>query len=65
MKFTEIMVAWEPEATRIKVGPWPDRSGWSDDYLFTTGACYTDVRHMPPEILRARVLSDFVAVVGA
>jgi hypothetical protein len=40
MKYTECMIAYDPDTDNIKVGPWPDETGWSDKYLFTVGACY-------------------------
>lgn len=42
------MVAWTPmgkpqhgeaKPGSIEVGPWPDKTGWSDRYPFTTGCC--------------------------
>ena len=35
------MVAWNapPQEPRLRVGPWPDSSGWSDPYRLTTGCC--------------------------
>jgi hypothetical protein len=45
------MVAWTPAgcvydtpAGAIEVGPWPDRTCWSDDYAFTMGCCMAN-RH--------------------
>ena len=39
------MVAWTPgEPETVEVGPWPDETGWSDPYSFTTGCCEL-VRH--------------------
>ncbi len=32
------MAAWNTGGP-VKVGPWPDRTGWSDDYEMTTGCC--------------------------
>jgi hypothetical protein len=40
MKYEECMIAYDPNSNRIRVGPWPDRRGWSDDYIFTVGACF-------------------------
>ena len=52
------MVAWNPTHTTpeleklrdpkspgpgaVKVGKWPDGSGWSDDYDSTAGCCWTE-----------------------
>lgn len=44
----EWMVAWTPSdlegGPAICVGPWPDRTGWSDRFEFTAGNCDLD-RH--------------------
>lgn len=39
------MWAWN-DGGSIRVGPWPDRTGWSDGYLNTDGACYSAVQDM-------------------
>ncbi|MDX7953457.1 hypothetical protein P7D22_20025 [Lichenihabitans sp. Uapishka_5] len=50
MKLIQSMIAWNPahgEAQRgheVKVGPWPDRTGWSRSYDNTGGSCYME-RH--------------------
>lgn len=43
MKLKEVMFAWNPGG-EIKVGEWPDRTGWTRPYLMTSGACYVDVQ---------------------
>ncbi len=48
MKLTEALIAYDSQ-NGIKVGPWPDETGWADDYIFTTGACYTFVHEMTSE----------------
>jgi hypothetical protein len=63
MRYTEIMVAWDPGTDRITVGPWPDRTGWSDRYRYTGAACFADVHRLGPKALAIRVLSDFHAIV--
>lgn len=51
MKATAAMIAWTPlggvvqdegDAVpgSIAVGEWPDKTGWSDPYLCTGGACF-------------------------
>ena len=37
----DFMVAWNapPQEPQVKVGPWPDSSGWSSPYMMTTGCC--------------------------
>lgn len=40
MKLEEIMIAWGYGNDRVKVGPHPDRTGWSSSYGNTDGACW-------------------------
>ncbi len=51
------MVAWTPAGMNrpisIEVGPWPDKSFWSDRHAQTDGCCYTSWHRLP--------LSDKVA----
>ena len=45
------MVGWAPgEPEAVEVGPWPDRTGWSDPpgHRFTNGCCEL-ARHKWPE----------------
>ncbi len=43
------MVAHTPrEPDAVEVGPWPDKTGWSDPYPFTWGCCEL-ARHKWPE----------------
>ena len=37
----ETMIAWNPDSEDIRVGPWPDKTGWSDNYDSTDGAFET------------------------
>ncbi|WP_439814647.1 hypothetical protein [Zavarzinia sp. CC-PAN008] len=33
------MVEWDPgDPTSVRVGPWPDRTGWTRNWTFKTGA---------------------------
>lgn len=71
MKALECMIAWNPTdrpSTRrsaetgegaIKVGPWPDKSGWSQKYDFTGGACMLERHKLPKETIALLVLADF------
>lgn len=43
------MVGWNPVGWggkwvdgSVEVGPWPDKTGWSDKYRFTTGCCWLE-----------------------
>ena len=43
------MVALTPdEPESVEVGPWPDKTGWSDQYRYTGGCCEL-ARHEWPE----------------
>ena len=57
MKAKETMVCWTPArhegseisplaktAGKIAAGPWPDETGWSDDYLYSDLACWAAVK---------------------
>lgn len=43
----------------IKVGPWPDRTGWSEAYGMTEGACESEYHEFTPEERAARVFMLF------
>lgn len=60
--YKEVMIAGN-NGGPIKVGPVPDKTGWSDKFEWTIGGCYADVQSTTPEQLKQRVLSDFVGVV--
>lgn len=72
MKANEAMIAWtpawehhadNPTKGKVEVGPWPDRTGWSDRYSMTVGACLME-RHKAPEWQQiAMVFIDFHSVV--
>ena len=34
------MIAWNYDPPTVKVGPWPDLTGWSERYFSTSGCCY-------------------------
>lgn len=68
MKFTECMIAWTPQsyvdlkpdlAGKVEVGPWPDKTGWSDKYAMTGGACYTDLHKQTEWQRNWRIFVDF------
>ena len=66
MQASEAMIAWTPTSYRhsamagkMLVGPWPDRTGWSDPYSHTVGACFHDNRTLRGNALIARLFLDF------
>ena len=56
MKILECMYGWNTGGD-VRVGPWPDQTGWSDDYELTGGACYRHWHEMIPE---AQALALFI-----
>ena len=62
-KWLECMVAWTPGTSKIKVGPWPDKSGWSDGYSFTGGACYLKAHSESKEYNLAALFIEFNTIV--
>jgi hypothetical protein len=57
------MVAWTPySGDAIEVGPWPDKSGWSDRYRFTGGCCFEEVRALREPWQIAAMFIDFHTV---
>lgn len=73
MKITECMIAWTPRhpwnrdsATygQVKVGPWPDRSGWTRNYSRTCGACFTATHGMAEWQRIAMLFVDFNTLVA-
>jgi len=63
VKLMESMVAWDPRTDRIRVGPWPDKRGWSDDYLYTTGACELRRHDMSDVKQQQMMFIDFHTIV--
>lgn len=55
------MIAWTPEPDRggpvVKVGPWPDRTGWSREYSCTSGCCYGHFSGLDEEEQAHRLLN--------
>lgn len=45
------MVGWTPKGwdrpVSIEVGPWPDKTMWSERYRMTDGCCWTSWRDLP------------------
>ena len=59
MTYREAMLAWNPGTDQIKIGPWPDQTGWSDKYNYTVGGCLRDTRNLTDDQLIAQVFIDF------
>ncbi len=61
------MVCWQPKANHsglpaVKVGAWPDKTGWSKDYVFSDGCCFFRRGRQHAEKV-ARMFIDFHTVV--
>jgi hypothetical protein len=72
VKMLQLMVAWTPTSGEpaegetpgdIKVGPWPDEDGWSDNFSFTDGACTSYWHEVDASELAAQIFILFNAVV--
>lgn len=66
----EIMIAWTPVGFEnkitnggVKIGRWPDNTGWSNKYLMTTGACYSGRHKMEKHELEKMMFIDFHTMV--
>lgn len=62
MKWSEAMVAWNPRGD-IRVGPWPDRSGWSQGLRCSEGACRSSNRKASKRDRQLNVLAEFHTIV--
>jgi hypothetical protein len=70
MKYRDCIIAWTPlswpdhnTAGMVEVGPHPDRTGGSDKYAMTIGACWLARWTMPHWQQVALMLTDFHQIV--
>lgn len=63
MKYPETMIAWNSNSNEIKVGPWPDATGWSRNYSFTTGANNMAIHDLSNDQQVANLFVNFNKVV--
>lgn len=70
MNLKNIMIAWTPIGFEdritcggVKIGCWPDKTKWSDGYLMTTGACYSERDKMSKHELEKMMFIDFHTMV--
>lgn len=72
------MVAWTPADSprgewnkddappgSIEVGPWPDKTRWSDRYASTSGCCFTEWRNLTHEQKLQDIVNGFFSLVLA
>lgn len=70
------MVAWNPVYLRsdylraghappgaVRIGPWPDKDGWSIAYEFTTGCCMSAWHQLKPDLKTAMLFIHFHTLV--
>ena len=57
------MIAWT--TPRLMVGPWPDRTGWSNDYGSTTGYCYQYLHDYSDEEIALALTGQALFLVSA
>jgi hypothetical protein len=58
MKYRECIIAYDVGGP-IRVGPWPDKTGWSEIYERTVGACFADTRSLSGVSAQRQMLLDF------
>ena len=59
----EAMIAWNRETAEIRVGPWPDQTGWSKRYRSTDGACMSFWRELDDTGLALMIFITFCQIV--
>lgn len=63
MKAKMSMFAWNRNSDQIKVGSWPDTTGWSNKFDLTAGACEARVASMNDDQLRAYLFIQAIHVI--
>lgn len=72
MKYKDVMYAWSPDDLmfrgrktigEIKVGPHPDKTGWSDAFSYSAGSCFLETKKLKGPALIARIFIDFNTLV--
>ena len=58
MKYRSCIIAYD-HGGPITVGPWPDKTGWSDRYTYTVGAGFLKVAKQSDDENRIQVLLEF------
>lgn len=62
-KMREAMIAWNRETEEIRVGPWPDQTGWSKGYSNTHGVCMSFWRELDDTGLALMIFITFCQIV--
>ena len=59
MKLTETVIAWNRDSDDIRVGPWPDETGWTEAYEIMVGANDPVIHRLSPVLLITATLIYF------
>jgi hypothetical protein len=62
MKLADTMIAWNPTTKEVRIGPVPDRTGWSAGLPKSVGACYLDFNEADDAGKLVHLFSYFVAM---
>ena len=65
-KAKEMMFIWRPNSDQVKVGPWPDNTGWAKhtvEYPMSSGACYSDWHDMSHEQLKTMLFIEAIHLI--
>ena len=63
MKMREAMIAWNRDTAEVRVGPWPDQTGWSKSYGRTDGACMSFWHELDDTGLAMMIFITFCQIV--
>lgn len=63
MKAKESIIAWNSNSDEVKVGPWPDRTGWSRFYEMTGGAAFAHMHELSHDQLKAYLFIEAMSMI--
>ena len=63
LELKRTMIVWNPETDQVKVGPHPDRTDWSRGYVYSDGACWSDVKKLSRSQANSFLLNLYVKLV--
>lgn len=58
------MVRGNQKLEKMRVGPWPDKTGWSDSYSLTSGCCFTFVHELPDDEIAERLMGEALVMIS-
>lgn len=59
MRYADAMIVWNPDRSTVRVGLWPDKTGWSVGFRLKCGACFSEVREASPLRQRLDLMTAF------